>query len=111
MKKLIIDVDYRDNTNKFYFYSSIKNEIINFDEAKETIHELVQRICFEEGMKLSYKGKPQGNIYDAEGKRIGYIYRGKTEIYNPNMSSPKIGFFDVWVSIKEVIDFNIEPLD
>lgn len=115
MKKLLIDVNYQDETNKFYFDSSIKNKVVDFDETENTIHELIQEICSEEGMELSYKGKPQGNIFvdtpNNGAKRVGYIYRGKTEIYDRYMSSPKTGLFDVWVSIKEVIDFDVEPLD
>ena len=106
MKKLLVTVSYSDNTNKFYFDSYIKNKVISVDIEKETIHQIIKNLCEEECMELSYKGKPQSNIFvdnkNGESKTIGYVYRGKTEIDN------KTALFDVWVMISEVIDFPIE---
>jgi hypothetical protein len=108
MKKLLVEVDYTDSTNKFYFDSYIKNRVISVDLEKETIHQIIKNLCEEEGMELSYKGKPQGNVFcdskDGETRTIGYIYRGKTEIGNQK------ALFDVWVSIYEVIDFTFETI-
>jgi hypothetical protein len=112
--KLLISVDYRDNTGKFWFDSSIKNKIVNFDIQKETIHSLIKNLCEEEGMELTYKGKPQGNIYrdlkDGGQKIVGYLYRGKSEIYDNHMVNPKTVNFDVWVSINTVTEFVFEVL-
>ncbi len=121
MKKILLNVDYSDNTGKFWYDSSIKKLIVDFDPDKQTIHELVKEVCDkQDGMELTYKGKPQGNIYhdikDVNGKiigtkKIGYIYRGKSEIFDRNMTKPIMAFFDVWTTLKEVIDFEIESID
>ena len=121
MKKLLLDVSYSDNTGKFWFDSSIKKLTVDFDPDKQTIHELVKETCEEEdGMELTYKGKPQGNVYrdlkDAQGKItgsevVGYVYRGKSEIHDRNMVKPATAFFDVWVTIKFVEKFEFEEFD
>jgi hypothetical protein len=111
--KILIIIDYRDYTGKFWFDSSIKNKIVKYNPDEKTIHEIIKELCEEEGMSLTYKGKPQGNVFidgeNGEPKRIGYIYRGKSEIYDRNMTT--IGNFDVWVTIKQIIDFDIEIVD
>lgn len=116
MKTVIISVDYCDNTGKFWFDSYIKNKIIEFDETKKTIHRAVLEECEEEGMELSYRGKPRGNIFreDKSGncKVSGYLYRGKSEIQDRSMHKPQIGYFDVWVTIKgEVSEFEFENIN
>lgn len=116
MKTLLINVTYTDDTDKFWCESSIKSKKISFDPETQNIHEVIKELCYEEDyMELVYKGKPQGNVFidDKEGnaKRIGYMYRGKSEIYDRNMVKPQIGRFDVWVTISEVHDFEIEEID
>ena len=120
MKKILVDVSYSDNTEKFWFDSSIKKLTIDFDPDKQTIHELIKEICDEQdGMELTYKGKPQGNVYrdiKTDGKItgteiVGYMYRGKTEIYDKDMPKAVMAFFDVWVSIKLVEKFEFEEID
>ena len=121
MKKLLLDVSYSDNTGKFWFDSSIKKLTVDFDPKKQTIHELVKEVCDEQdGMEITYKGKPQGNVYrdlkDANGKItgseiVGYVYRGKSEIFDRNMTKPVMAFFDVWVTIKQVEKFQFEEID
>ena len=121
MKKILVDVSYSDNTGKFWSDSYIKNHTLDFDPDKQTIHELIKEICDEQdGMELTYKGKPQGNVYrdikDANHKIIsteivGYMYRGKSEIYDRNMPKAVMAFFDVWVTIKLVEKFEFEEID
>lgn len=119
MKTILISVNYTDNTCKFWFDSSIKNKRISFNPDTDNIHEVVKELCEEEGMELVYKGKPQGNVYrdvikDGEivgYETIGYIYRGKSEIYDRNMVKPQTGRFDVWVTIDEVVPFTIEDVE
>ena len=120
MKTLLIKVTYTDSTDRFWADSSIKNKRVSFNPETDNIHEVIKDLCYEEDyMELSYKGKPQGNVYQEvveDGKivghkTIGYMYRGKTEIYDRNMVAPKTGLFDVWVTISEIIDFEIEDLE
>lgn len=114
MKTLLLKIDYRDNTGKFWFDSSVKNKTVKFDPEKQTIHELIKDVCDEEGMTLSYNAKPQGNIFrdDKEGNSVitGYLYRGRSEIYDRDMRKPQTGYFDVWVSIREVTSFEFEEI-
>lgn len=113
-KRLLINVSYIDNTNKFWFESLLKNKIVTLEDGKN-IHELIKELCEDDGMKLSYKGKPKGNMFvdgkDGSTKKIGYLYRGKSEIYDRTMSIPQIVLFDVWVSIFAVSDFEIEEIN
>ena len=119
-KTLLITVTYTDNTDKFWMDSSIKNKRVLFDPETQNIHEVVKELCEDEDyMELVYKGKPQGNVYrdvlDKDGticgyETVGYMYRGKSEIYDRNMVRPETGRFDVWVTIDEVVPFGIEDL-
>jgi hypothetical protein len=120
-KTLLISVNYVDNNNRFWFDSTIDNKKITFNPETDNIHKVVKELCEnEDNVQLSYKGKPQSNVHrdvlnsDDEicgYETIGYIYRGKSEIYDRNMSKPETGLFDVWVTISEVIPFTIENLD
>lgn len=115
MKTLLITVGYSDPTDKFWWSSYITNKEVSFDPNNETIHDVIKRICEEEGMTLTYKGKPQGNIYrdkkDGSTKTVGYIYRGKGEVHDREMTKPRMVFWDVWAEIEEVIEFEIEQID
>ena len=120
-KRLLISVTYTDSTDKFWQESSIKNMRVTFNPDKDNIHEVIKELCSEQdGMRLSYKGKPQGNIYqdvldendNIKGcETVGYMYRGKSEIYDRNMIKSQTGLFDVWVSILEVVPFTIEDVE
>lgn len=121
MKTLLLNVSYTDSTDRFWFESSIKNKRISFNPDTDNIHEVVKELCEEQdGMELSYKGKPQGNVYndvlDTDGKvkgfeTVGYMYRGKSIIHDRNMVKPQTGLFDIWVTISEVTQFHIEDLE
>ena len=120
MKKILVDVRYTNDSGKFWSDSYIKNHTLDFDPDKQTIHELIKEVCEEkDGMTLTYKGKPQGNVYrdiKTDGKItspeiVGYVYRGKSEIYDRNMVKPVMAFFDVWVSIKLIEKFEFETID
>ena len=111
--KILINVNYRDNTNKFWFDSSIKNMSVEFNPKTETVHSLIKTLCEEQDcMELTYKGKPRGNIFhdanDGKVKIDGYIYRGKSEIYDRNMPKSVVVNFDVWVNIKVLSEFTFE---
>jgi hypothetical protein len=120
-KTLLITVTYTDSTDKFWMDSSIKNKRVLFDPETQNIHEVVKELCEDKDyMELVYNGKPQGNVYrdvlDKKGsingyETVGYMYRGRTDIYRPiNMSKPETGRFDVWVTIDEVVPFAVEDL-
>lgn len=108
MKKLLITINFRDNTDKWWWDCGLKNKTIDFDPDKQTIHDVVKELCEDEGMELSYKGKPQGNIYHdfKEGSEIcGYLYRGKGEVHDRNMVRPVMVFWDIWVTIQVIEKF------
>jgi len=105
----LLNIDYTDDTRKFYSDSYIKNRFIN-KKDNQTIHEAIaQAILENDGMELLYKGKPRGNIYidlkDGSAKPVGYMYRAKTTIDN------KRALFDVWATIKKIEDADIENID
>jgi hypothetical protein len=117
MKKLLVDVRYTNDSGKFWSDSYIKNLTVDFDPDKQTIHELIKEVCEEnDGMILTYKGKPQGNVYrdnktTGESEIVGYIYRSKIEIHDRNMPKAVMAFFDVWVTIKQIEKFEFETID
>jgi hypothetical protein len=109
MKKLLITIKFTDNTNKFWWDCSIKNKTVDFDPDKETIHNVIKILCEDEGMKLSYKGKPQGNVYrdlkNGGNEIVGYLYRGKGEVYDRCMVKPVMVLWNIWVTIQMVEKF------
>ncbi len=109
---LLIDVTYTGNEN-FWQESTLKNKIIRIDESKN-IHNQIAEICKENDyVEFSYKNKPQGNVFidtkEGEAKRIGYMYRCKSEI--ETSTGWKKAFFDVWVTLKKVTDSEIEKIN
>ena len=111
--KILVNVIYSDNTNKYWFDSSIKNKIVEFNPEEKSIHDLIAELCKNEGMELSYKNKPQSNIFvdTSNGSKIvGYVYRGKSELYDDNVRKYKTINFDVWVNIDTIIDFEFEEI-
>jgi hypothetical protein len=116
MKEVLLTIEFTDPTNKFWWDCDIKNNVFVYNPKKQTIHDLIKEICDDEGMILSYNGKPQGNMRrDTKGggsKIVGYVYRGKGEIYDRNMPRPKMVLWDIWAEIKGiVVDAEIEELD
>lgn len=113
---VLLTIQYDDPTRKFWWDSYIKNKVVTFDPEKETIHQVIKNLCEDEGMELSYKGKPRGNVYrdnkKTGGSRIvGYIYRGKGEVHDQSMTKPVMVFWDVWVEIQKVDEFVFENVD
>ena len=120
MKILLLNVNYTDNTDRFWFDSCVKNKKIEFNPDTENIHEVIKTLCEDQdGMEFTYKGKPQRNVYrdvlDSKGKikgyeTIGYMYRGKADIYNTDKAGYETGYFDVWVTISEIVPFSIDEM-
>ncbi len=108
--KILLNITYTNEGNKFWSDSYLRNKVISFDETKQTVHQAIADACMENDyMKLTYKGKPQGNIFrdksDGLTEISGYMYRGQTEIEG------KKAFFDVWASIYLVSAFTFEEID
>ena len=110
---LLLSVDYSGNEN-YWQDSNIKNKIVQIN-ADENIHDQISQIIKENDfVELSYKNKPQSNVFvdvSNESKRVGYVYRGKSEIYNDNTCKWVKANFDVWVTIKQVSDYVIEEIE
>jgi hypothetical protein len=115
MKQVLINVSYDDPTGKFWWESSIKKKVVDFDPEKQSIHDVIKELCAEEDyMELSYKGKPRANVFrdtkDGSEEIVGYIYRGKGEVHDRNMVKPVMVFWDVWVTLKAVEKFEFETI-
>jgi hypothetical protein len=113
-QRVLLNVSYTDNTDKFWQDSYVKNKIVTL--VNNNIHETVKSAVLEnDGMELLYKGKPRTNVFidDKEGNAIpvGYIYRGKTEVRNDKKGKWEKALFDVWVDIKAITDYPITVLD
>jgi hypothetical protein len=110
-KKILLKVSYEDTSGKFWQDSSINNKIF---DVIGNIHETVGNAMNEEdGVSVSYKGKPIGNIFqdtEEEAKAVGYIYRVKSEIYDDTMGKTQLVFLNAWVEIKSVSDYPIIKL-
>lgn len=113
--KILLKVDYSDSSGRFWQDSYIKNKVIEQKEG-ETIHETIRKAIEEfDGLQLTYKGKPTGNVFidgkDGEPIRIGYMYRAKTDIYNDEKRKNQTAYFDVWTSVKKVEPLEVEEID
>lgn len=112
--KILLNVSYIDDSNKFWRDSYIKNKVFTLidNDIHKTITEAVKEI---DGIVLSYDGKPQTNVFvddkDGNAKPIGYIYRGRDEIYNNEKGKYEKVLFDVWVDIKSVSDYPINIIE
>jgi hypothetical protein len=101
---LIISVTHNDETGKFWADSYIKNRTIEVKDG-ETIHDAIGRTLeSDDNCKMSYKGKPQGNIYrdqkDGTTKIVGYHYRTKHYIENRSDNIQKENVpFTTWVTV------------
>lgn len=112
-KQILLNVDYRHNDEKFWAESHLKDKVVTIDPDK-SIHQEIKRILSEiDYCELSYKGKPQGNIFidtkDGESKIIGYHYRGKMDIQTDHKWIS--ANFTVWVSISEIKEYEIEEIE
>jgi hypothetical protein len=112
--KYLLKVTYQDETGKFWRDSYLNNKVIEARDG-ETIHETIGRALTEiDGVKLSYKGKAQGNIYvdkNEEAVKVGYLYRVQDEIYDMEDGKTHKAFFTAWATPKEVRDIEIESID
>ena len=114
MNKVLLNVSYSDNSGKFWQDSYIKNKVFVLldNDIHKTIAEAVREI---DGIVLSYDGKPQSNVFiddkDGKAKAIGYIYRGRNEIYNDEKRKYEKALFDVWVDINSVSDYPIKEIN
>lgn len=107
-EKILLSVDYTDDTKKFWNDSYIKNKVFTIDKEKDLHDQIAEIIAENDYMTLCYKNRPQSNVFIDRGSEaipIGYIYRGKTEIEN------KKALFDVWVTIKAVSDYKIKEIN
>jgi len=104
MEKLLLKVNYTDETEKFWRDSYIKNSIVE-QEKGETVHDTVKRAIEDiDGLRVSYKGKPMSTMYIGNGEVAGYIYRVQDEIEG------RKALFDAWVDIKGVVDLELKEL-
>lgn len=105
--KLLLNVDYRDDTGKYWQESYIKNKIV---EQSGTIKEtVVKTLESEDFVTVSYKGKPKTPVYidTKEGtKQVGWIFRVKSEIQTDG--GWKIALFDAWVTVQLISDIDLE---
>lgn len=109
--KLLLNVDYRDDTGKFWQDSYIKNTVVDFNgNVHDTIAKALEDI---DHMHVSYKRKPRGNVYrdrkDGTSERIGYIYRVQSDIYEGNKTYKAL--FDAWVTVLGVESVTIDDID
>lgn len=108
MEELLITVSYQDRNNKYWKESYFRNKTIVV-ESHESFHTVLAEALKEDDfLELTYKAKPKSNIYiDTKdgSKIIGYLYCGKTEIDGKRI------FFDVWVSVKKVVDYEFEIIE
>ena len=120
MIELLITVDYR--AEDYWSESTLKNKSRFIDENKD-IHDQLAKVLYDEDYcTLSYNNRPRSNIYidiaQPKGapkqiptsKIVGYMYRGKQNIENKNRKWVDVNF-DVWVSIKKVVEFEFKKIE
>jgi hypothetical protein len=108
MKKLIITVEFTHNNDKWSWTSGIKNNPIDYYPEKETIHDLVKRVCEYKGMELTHGGKPLLHLINDEDEQNGYAYRGKSMTDGDYGRKPRMVYWSIWVHISEIIPFDFE---
>lgn len=111
MRKLLISASFVDNTGKYWREDLEKQTIL----LEGTIHDTVKKLLGEYGISISYKGKPQGNVYKKDDKDgtpipIGYLYRVKIAIRDEDYKWHNVPF-DACVRVHEVIDYPIDDLE
>jgi len=102
METVVISVNHEDETGKYWSDSYIKNQTITVEDG-ETIHQAIEKALADE-CEMSYKGKPQGNIYrddkDGNSRIVGYHYRTKHLIADRSADICKYDVpFTTWVTI------------
>ena len=117
MKTLLISVDHVDETGKFWVDSRIKNKPITWQDD-ETIHQAIARAIRENDYcEVSYKRKPQGNIYhdtvDGTAKIVGYHYRTKHYIENrsDNIRKDNVPFTTCVTVHGEMVEPTLEDIE
>jgi hypothetical protein len=104
MQTYIISVDHIDETGKYWADSQVKRLPVTLQE-NETLHQAIARALeAEDCCTMSYKGKPQGNIYrdkkDGTSYICGYHYRTKHYIENRSDNIQKENVpFTTWVTV------------
>jgi hypothetical protein len=111
--KLLITVEFSHNKDGWSWDSGIKNEAVDYNPDKETIHDLVKRICKYKGMELTHKGKALGMLFydypDGSKHYNGYAYRGKSWSDCPVYGmKPRIVYWSIFVKIARIVPFNLE---
>jgi hypothetical protein len=116
MRHILISVDHRDETGKYWSDSSVQGPVEWRDD--ETIHEAIRRAVEEaDYCTFSYKGKPQGNVYrdkeDGTSYVVGYHYRTKHYIENrsDNIQRENVPF-TTWVTVRgELVPIELEDIE
>jgi hypothetical protein len=112
MKKLLISVEFRHNKDGWSWDSGIQNRAVDYKPEKETIHQLVKRVCEYKGMELTHNGRALGTLFieDEDGNRMtnGYAYRGKSMTDGSYGMKPKMVYWSVFVHIAEIKPFNFK---
>jgi len=108
IEKVLINVSYSDNSNKFWSESTLRNKVVEIDTSIN-VHDQISKLCSDaDYMEFSYNNRPVSNVYKDcpdSSKIIGYVYRCKTEINN------KRALFDVWVTMYKVTDMDFDVID
>jgi len=115
MKTYIISVHHDDETGKYWSESQIKSVPVTVNE-NETIHQAIALVLKDRDCcDVSYKGKPQGNIYrddkDGNSKAVGYLYRTKHDIQNDD-GKWATAYFTTWVTVHgELVETEMEHIE
>lgn len=107
MTSVLLKVDYTGNEN-YWSESTITNKVFQIDEKKDIHNQIAEILKENDYCELSYGAKPKSNVCvdTKEGvKFVGYVYRDKQDIEGKRAN------FDVWVTIRKVIDFEIKEIE
>lgn len=107
MKRILIKVSYRDNTNRFWRLSRLALDIVSIDMSN--VHNEIARLCSDmDCVEFVRNNKPISPMYrdqpDGSAKQVGFVYRCKDEI------DGKTARFDVWVEMYEVSDIDYSQI-
>ena len=106
-KTLLVSIDYV-HDGRWTWDTRNKEFRVEFDPKKDDIHKIVKDYCEStDGMEIVFNGKPRGNIFEDknEQKVVGYWYRGKHFHFDRGMTKPKKNYWNVWVKIEVVEQF------
>lgn len=97
-----------------WFWDPIRNIIVEFNPNKETIHDVVKRICKQNNMTLCFDGNPRGTVFKVDKNNqyheLGYHYRGKSEMWDRGMKEPVLMYWDVNVEMNIIEEFSPKSL-